>query len=576
MKKNILLVEDEALIALSTKKILEKNNNIVTHAKSGEEAYRLAVELNYDIILMDIDLGRGMDGTETAKKILKEKNVPIVFVSSHTEEEVINKTKGITSYGYVFKSSGEYFLIASIDMAIKLHSARTETEEVLRIMNKTSANLPGMIYQFFMNDSDAECSFPIASEKIWEIYEVTPDEVRLDASKVYERIHSDDLQKVVNSIQYSHDSLTTWSCEYRVILPTQGEKWVKGVANPEKKKDGVLWNGFIYDISQEKHKDLQLEKFSNALEQSPAGIVITDTNGNIEYANKKMQNLTEYKKEELVGKNPKILQSGKQSKKFYENLWNTITSGKKWEGEMINKKKSGDHYWEQASISPVFDDSGNIINFIGIKQDITDIKTKEKEREIFLREVHHRMKNNFSAVESLINLQMNTTSNEEAKNVLIDAKGRIQSMRLVYDKLIQTEEFKEEVCVKEYFEEFTEAIMKVFKNGTNVTLEKNIDSFVLSPKKIFSIGVVVNEFVTNSMKYAFRGDEFGKIILALKKNNNKANIELRDNGKGTEQKNQGKESFGMLLMNTMLQQLDADYDMYNDNGFVLTAEFNID
>jgi PAS domain S-box-containing protein len=123
--KTILLVEDEPVILLIQSSILKKNGFNVISAISGKKAIELVRgEENIDLVLMDIDLGKGMDGTETAGVILKERDIPVLFLSSHTEPEIVEKTEGITSYGYVVKNSGDTVLLASIKMAFRLHDER--------------------------------------------------------------------------------------------------------------------------------------------------------------------------------------------------------------------------------------------------------------------------------------------------------------------------------------------------------------------------------------------------------------------------------------------------------------------
>ena len=124
-KKRVLLVEDEAIIAMSEKMVLERNGYSVVIAGTGAKAIQLAEQdPRIDLVLMDIDLGKGMDGTETAKAILAEHELPIVFLSSHTEPEVVEKTEGITSFGYIVKNSGDTVLLASIKMAFRLFESR--------------------------------------------------------------------------------------------------------------------------------------------------------------------------------------------------------------------------------------------------------------------------------------------------------------------------------------------------------------------------------------------------------------------------------------------------------------------
>nr|MDA3797946.1 PAS domain S-box protein [Kiritimatiellia bacterium] len=138
--------------------------------------------------------------------------------------------------------------------------------------------------------------------------------------------------------------------------------------------------GTIIDITERKKTEESLLKLSHAVEQSPVSILITDTDGNIEYGNPKAAEITGYKPEELIGKNPRIFKSGEKPKSEYQNLWNTISSGKQWFGEFHNKKKNGELYWEAASISPIMNDKGEIINYVAVKEDITARKKAEKEQ----------------------------------------------------------------------------------------------------------------------------------------------------------------------------------------------------
>ncbi|HMV40933.1 MAG TPA: PAS domain S-box protein [Leptospiraceae bacterium] len=130
-KQTVLLVEDETIIALMETRQLEKEGYSVIHVETGEAAIDLVNENRdqVDIILMDIDLGSGIDGTQTAKEILKTFDIPIVFLSARVEKEFVQKTEAITSYGYVVKNSGINVIDASIKMAFKLYEARKETEK---------------------------------------------------------------------------------------------------------------------------------------------------------------------------------------------------------------------------------------------------------------------------------------------------------------------------------------------------------------------------------------------------------------------------------------------------------------
>jgi len=131
---------------------------------------------------------------------------------------------------------------------------------------------------------------------------------------------------------------------------------------------------YILDITERKEMEEQLRKLTRAIEQSPVTVVITDTDGTIEYVNPDFTRLTGYSPEEAVGQSPRILRSGEQSPEFYEELWNTIKSGNEWHGEFHNKKKDGTLFWESASIAPVKNEKGLVTHFVAVKEDITERK----------------------------------------------------------------------------------------------------------------------------------------------------------------------------------------------------------
>jgi len=133
--KTILLVEDESLIAIATRHTLESAGYRVEIARNGEDAVRVGVQdPSINLILMDIDLGPGIDGTTAAQRILEAREIPIVFLSSHTEKELVDKVRGITRYGYVIKNSGDFVLNASLEMAFELFEAnRREQEQAARL-----------------------------------------------------------------------------------------------------------------------------------------------------------------------------------------------------------------------------------------------------------------------------------------------------------------------------------------------------------------------------------------------------------------------------------------------------------
>ncbi|HEY4744820.1 MAG TPA: response regulator [Desulfuromonadaceae bacterium] len=135
----------------------------------------------------------------------------------------------------------------------------------------------------------------------------------------------------------------------------------------------------LVDLTERLLAQERLLKLSRAVENSPATVVITDRHGMIEYVNPKFTEITGFSAEEALGQNPRILNAGVQSKEFYRHLWGTILSGNEWRGEFRNRKKNGEMYWEQASISPIRDEKGSITHFVAVKEDITERRRAAEE-----------------------------------------------------------------------------------------------------------------------------------------------------------------------------------------------------
>ena len=155
------------------------------------------------------------------------------------------------------------------------------------------------------------------------------------------------------------------------------------------------WNAIciLRDITERKNAEEELQKLSQAVQQSSSSIIITDPKGNIEFVNPKFIEVSGYSFMEVIGKTPQILKSGEQSKEFYNNLWQKISRGQEWHGEFCNRKKNGEKYWESASISPIVDKKGKITHFIGIKEDITERKQIEADL-AYERDLLHSLMDN--------------------------------------------------------------------------------------------------------------------------------------------------------------------------------------
>ena len=175
---------------------------------------------------------------------------------------------------------------------------------------------------------------------------------------------------------------------YDTLISPLRDEWPKGLI-------GRLI--ILRDVTERKQTELRLLQLHKAVEQSPVSVVITDIKGNIEYVNPFFSQLTGYQLNEVIGKNPSIIQSGNTSPETYEKMWQTIRSGRVWRGELLNKKRNGEQYWEVEMIAPVIDSEGIIVNYIAIKEDVT----AQKESDAKLRKAYDRLEEQMKEIQGL-------------------------------------------------------------------------------------------------------------------------------------------------------------------------------
>ncbi|MGB3536151.1 MAG: PAS domain S-box protein [Microcoleaceae cyanobacterium] len=286
-------------------------------------------------------------------------------------------------------------------------------------------NVPGMIYQFRLNP-DGTRTFPYVSSGCYYTYEVEPEQVYLQPELLFEMVHPEDRPRIENTIAHSAKTLTEWEFEWRIITPTGELKWLKGISKPQYQPNGaILWDGCVMEISDRKLAEAVLKQFNKELEtrvvqradllqqslqeltnlkfalDQSASVSITDLEGNMIYINNKFCQLCGYNYQELLGKNHSIISSGYHSPQFFQEMWQTISQGEVWQGEIKNKAKDGSYYWLDTTIVPLLDAKYQPYQYISIRHDISERKIAE----ITLKESQNKLQAVLDHVPAAIYLQ---------------------------------------------------------------------------------------------------------------------------------------------------------------------------
>lgn len=307
------------------------------------------------------------------------------------------------------------------------------------------------------------------------------------------------------------------------------------------------------DISTRKQNEELVLKQSHALEQSPVSIIITDKNGNIEYSNSKTFELTGYEKEEILGKNPRIFSSGETPLSEYKILWANLLSGKQWKGEFLNKKKNGDLFWEFAYISPILNVKNEIINFVAIKEDITERKNmieelifaKEKAEESdrlkssFLANMSHEIRTPMNGIFGFTNLLLEPDlSSEEKENFIKIIYKSGQRMLSTVNDIVEISKIEaglvdviaKETDINERVVELTRFFqLEAEQKGLMLILEKLLP---VEKKKVMTDQNKLDSILTNLIKNAIKYTDTGTIKIGCSQKETNVEFYIEDTGIG--------------------------------------------
>lgn len=332
--------------------------------------------------------------------------------------------------------------------------------------------------------------------------------------------------------------------DFEFALHTKDGKKVAMLFNTTARRDvsgniiGII--GIGQDITERKRAEKQLHLQAAALESTANSIIITDREGSIIFANPAFTTMTGYTVEEIIGQNLRILKSGKQDKEFYQNLWNTITSGQVWHAEIVNRRKDGSLYNEEETITTVQDADGEIINFIAIKQDITERKRIEDMKTEFVSIVSHEFRTPLTSIKGYVDLILEGDTGEinetqrEFLGIAHDETNRLAA--LVTDLLdvsrIEAGRIKLETEPLAIGEIISAAITSLQPQATekavNVTAHLSDESLQVKGDRDRTNRIILN-LLSNAIKYNRQG---GQINMVVSRDKGMVQIDVVDTGIG--------------------------------------------
>lgn len=245
------------------------------------------------------------------------------------------------------------------------------------------------------------------------------------------------------------------------------------------------------------------------------------------------------------------------------------------------RHQDGSYRWHTTSAVPFRDEAGTVVGFEGTASDITEHRLSEErirsllsEKELILKEVHHRIKNNMHTVSSLLSLQAASLKDPAAILAVRDAESRVTSMTLLYDKLYRTEDFAR-LSVKDYLSALVDEVVANFAWGQNIQVRKDLHDFPLDAALVPPLGIAINELLTNAMKYAFAGRQHGLLVVSATRMEGTCTITVEDDGVGMPDSVSFEHSsgFGLQLVHALAEQLHGTIRMERIRGTRFIVEF---
>ncbi|NQU31948.1 MAG: PAS domain S-box protein [Bacteroidetes bacterium] len=478
---------------------------------------------------------------------------PIDEFINQIDKKTHNTVQNYREIGYLLVSLFVVMLLTGIIISLILFLltkkrliAQIEVDIALKESNKA-------LQKAKERTEESKAKFKKLSNLTFEGILIHNKGITIDANQSFTKLFGYSLKEIIGK---NIIDLTVPEKYHPIVLKNIKKKYALPYEIEFRKKDGSLFpaevegkniesietNGTtrvvaIRDITQRKKAEKEIKKLSAAVEQSANTIVITDTSGDIEYTNPKFSELTGYAAHEVLGQNPQILNSGMQPKEYYAEMWQTITTGKIWSGEFNNKKKNGDYYWENVTITPMKNEAGEITNFLAIKEDITAqkeneqkiliqnkklIKAKEKATEsdrlksAFLANMSHEIRTPMNGILGFTELlkEPMLSSKDQHKFISIIEKSGKRLLNIINDVLdiskiesgqmdVSISEINVNVLIKYIYTFFkpevdSKSIELIFKNP----LPEKESIIKTDHEKIFAI---FTNLVKNSIKYTNNG-----------------------------------------------------------------------
>jgi PAS domain S-box-containing protein len=401
-----------------------------------------------------------------------------------------------------------------------------------------------------------------------------------------ECVHPDERDRVRAAIDLAIASLQPFMFEVRVVHPDGSIAVVMSQGRTYTDDTGKLVRvaGYCQDLTEREQAEETRHRLAHLVESSADAIFAMSLEGTIESWNAAARKIFGYSPEEVVGRSSGMLVP-EQGGSELQGLLNTLRDGANAVHHQLKyRRKDGTLFDAAVAMSAIVDNAGRIVGLSKVVRDISDQKLAEqrmlqslREKEVLLREIHHRVKNNLQVISSLLNLQMERVANPAARQALTESQSRIRSMALVHSLLYRAKDLAH-IDFLEYLRTVVQSLVMTY-GAEPSTIEATVSGapVQLDIDRAISCGLIVTELVTNALRHAFPHHRHGRIDVEVVSDADQVKLAVRDDGIGLPREAQHGTvpSFGLQIARTLTQQLDGTIELVVDRGTAAYVTFPI-
>ncbi|PAU95094.1 hypothetical protein CK503_02525 [Aliifodinibius salipaludis] len=450
-----------------------------------------------------------------------------------------------------------------------------ELQEKEAQLRNIANNIDGLVHRYRLYP-DGSDEFVYVSEGVEDLHEVTPQQVMESSDLLWSQIIDDHIDKVRQSVQQSAEQLAPWDQKWKINTPSGQQKWIHGRGTPIQLEDGsVQWDTILLDVTEQKELEenvsRQVTLLNHILDSIPGLFYMVGKDLSFARTNKNVERLFDLTAKELQEINALTLVVPRERSKAKRLIGKAFQEGyADLETVLIGGDGEEHHYFMNGSLVKL--DGNHYV--IGSGINITDRVEAEKENTVLLQEIHHRVKNNLAIISGILTLELEELPSEDFYRLPLERSiNRIHSIAKVHELLYQTSSFSK-VNVKEYISDLATTITGTLQAEDDIQIRLDIDEIEMNINEIIPLGMLLNELLTNSIKYAFPAKKGGLIKLEITRFSKGYKIKYSDNGKGFDQDDfDNSKTLGFTIVNMLLKQLQADYKINTENKFELFFTF---